>query len=219
MHPLIIINFKAYETAIGENAVKLARAAEAAAKETGANISVAVQAADIFRVKEASKIPVFAEHVDAVDFGAFTGAVLPEGAKAAGAIGSLVNHAEKRLDLETIGKTIARLKALGMTSVVCAESAEKAEEIANFSPDYLAYEPPELIGGDVSVSTSSPHIIHDVVRRVKKISPKTKVLAGAGVKDKKDVEVAVDLGASGMIVASHITKAKDQKKAILGLIK
>ncbi len=218
MQPLLIINFKAYESAIGENAVKLAKAAESAAKETGAPVYVAVQAADIFQVKNSVKLPVLAQHVDYVDFGAFTGAMLPEAAKEAGAAGSLVNHAEKRLDIEAIEKTVARLKSLGMKSIVCAASAEEAEKIANFAPDYIAYEPPELIGGDVSLSTSAPHVIHDAVRRVKKISPKTKVLAGAGVKEKKDVDVALDLGAVGMIVASHITKAKEPRKAILGLI-
>lgn len=218
MNPIIIINFKAYESAIGKNAVVLAKAAEMVAKETGANITVAVQAADIFRVREATKVPIFAQHVDAVEFGAFTGAVLAEGAKAAGATGSLVNHAEKRIDIEAIGKTVARLKSLGMSSVVCAESPEKAEKIARFSPDYIAYEPPELIGGEISVSTASPHIIKDAVQKVKAISPKTKVLAGAGVKEKKDIDVASSLGASGVIVASHVAKASDQKKAIMGLV-
>ncbi|MCK5234007.1 MAG: triose-phosphate isomerase [Candidatus Aenigmarchaeota archaeon] len=218
MKPLIIINFKTYKESISENAVSLAKAAEEVAGQTGVPVSVAVQAADIFRVKSAVNIDVFAQHIDPAGFGAFTGAILPEAAQAAGAIGSLVNHSEKRMDHEIIGKTVERMKALGMKSIVCSKDATESEELARFKPDFIAYEPPELIGGDVSVSSAAPEVIEETVKRVKAVSPDTQVLAGAGVKTKEDIDVALRLGAVGVLLASGVTKAENPKEAILGLI-
>ncbi len=218
MKPIIIINFKAYKESIGENAVALAKAAAEVAEKTGVPVSVAVQAADIFRVKSAANIDVFAQHVDPSEFGAFTGAILPEAAQAAGAVGSLMNHSEKRIGHEIIGKTVERMKSLGMKSVVCSKDAEESEELARFQPDFIAYEPPELIGGDISVSTAAPEVIEETVRRVKAVSPNTEILAGAGVKTKEDIDVAMRLGAVGVLLASGVTKAESPKEAILGLI-
>ena len=48
--PLIIINFKTYPSATGERAVELADICARVAAETGIEIAVALQAADIFRV-------------------------------------------------------------------------------------------------------------------------------------------------------------------------
>lgn len=218
MNPVIIINFKAYEESIGENAALLAKAAQDVALETGASIFAAVQAADIFRVSCETDIGVFAQHADAAEFGAATGAALPEALNAAGAIGSLINHSEKRIPHETIGKIVLRLKKLGMKSVVCSKDAKESEELARLQPDYIAYEPPELIGGNVSVSTAAPEVIEDVVMRVMSVSPGTQVLAGAGVKTKADVDVAMRLGSVGVLLASGVTKAANPREAIRCLI-
>ncbi len=218
MKPIIIINFKAYKESTSENAVALAKAAEEVAEQTGVPVSVAVQAADIFRVKSAVNMDVFAQHIDSSEFGASTGALLPEAAQAAGAVGSLINHSEKRISHEIIGKTVERMKALGMKSVVCSKDAEESEKLARFQPDFIAYEPPELIGGDISVSSAAPEVIEETVRRVKAVSPNTEVLAGAGVKTKVDIDVAMKLGAVGVLLASGVTKAENPKEAILGLI-
>ena len=43
-------------------------------------------------------------------------------------------------------------------------------------------EPPELIGGDISVTTADPSIVSDTVAVVKAVNPNVRVLCGAGVK-------------------------------------
>ena len=216
--PIIIVNFKNYKTAIGKNALKLAKACEKAMKKTKANISIAVPDVDICKVSSKTTLPVLAQHVDYFDYGSHTGFILPEDAKENGAIGSLINHSERKLDFKTIKKTIERLKENKMVAVVCIEKPSQAEKIAKLNPDFIAIEPPELIGGDVSVSTAQPDIIVKTVEKVKKVN-NIPVLCGAGVKTKEDVEKAIELGAEGILIASGITKAKNPQKALEQLIK
>ena len=70
---LTIVNFKAYQSSIGLNAIKLAKICEKVAKKQKANIAVAVQPADILAVAASVKIPVLAQHVDPVEYGKHSG--------------------------------------------------------------------------------------------------------------------------------------------------
>lgn len=202
---MIIVNFKTYETATGENAVALAKLHEVVAEETGAEIAVAVNALDLEKVIAAVKIPVFAQHVDKADFGSYTGSVVPELVKKMGAVGTLLNHSEKRLG-EKLTESVKAAKAAGLQIVVCAEDDSEAEKIASeLKPDFVAVEPPELIGGDISVTTANPEVIENSVKRVGDVP----LLVGAGVKNGEDVKTALQLGAKGVLLASGITKADD----------
>lgn len=212
---LIIVNFKAYKQAVGADALKLAKICDKVAAKTKTNIAVAVQPADILPVAASVKIPVLAQHVDAVKFGAHTGSVLPESVVASGAVGTLINHSERQLPLNQIGDTIKRCRKLGLVTVVCAANSSKESKIAKFKPDILAIEPPELIGGKVSVSKAKPHLIERSVKRAGSIP----LLCGAGVHTEKDVSRAIELGAMGVLVASGVVKAKDPRKALLKLVK
>ena len=219
MKPVIVINFKAYESSTGDGALRIAKAAAEIAKKEGVKIICAVQAADIHRISSEADIPVFAEHIDTADFGAHTGATLAETAKAAGAKGTLINHSEKTLELKEIEKAVAKAHLLGLKTIVCAGSSNQAKAVASFSPDYIAIEPPELIGGDISVSRANPEIIKETVKKVRYVSATTDVLVGAGVKEKIDVDKALELGAVGVLLASHITQAKVPRDAIMKLLK
>jgi len=202
---LTIVNFKAYKTSTGINAVKLAKIC---AKYK--NVSVAVQPADIFAVASNVKIPVLAQHVDAVDYGAKTGWILPESCQQNGAVGSLVNHSEHRLTLPQIKLTIERLRKLKMISVVCASTPEMAVKIAKFKPDMIAIEPPELIGGKISVSQAKPQVITQTTKKIRNIP----ILCGAGVHAKEDVKKAIQLGAKGILIAHAITNAKNPTRIL-----
>lgn len=201
---MIIVNFKTYKNAVGPAAVTLAKIHEAIAQETGADIAVAVDALDISAVAAAVDIPVFAQHVDAADFGSFTGGIVPEVVKELGAVGTLLNHSEKRLGANLAG-CIAAAKRAGLAIVLCAETAEEAEKFVEYSPEYIAVEPPELIGGDISVTTANPAIISESVKRI----GDCQLLVGAGVKNGVDVATAMKLGAKGVLLASGVTKAAD----------
>ncbi len=217
MKPFILINFKAYEEGSGKKAVEVAKAAESAAGK-GADVAVAVQAADIMRVSESVKIPVFAQHIDPVGYGSHTGATLAATVKDAGAFGTIVNHSEKRLEISDIEKCINLAKDAGLSVVACAPDSKVAEAISVFGPDFIAVEPPELISGNISVSEAKPALIEESVKLVKRINPSIPVLVGAGIKTQADARKAVELGASGILVASGVMKAKDPQEEIILLI-
>jgi len=212
---ITIVNCKAYAEATGKKAVKLAKVCESVAKATKSRIAIAVQAADISAVANAVSIPVFAQHVDAIEFGAHTGWTLPESVQEAGAVGSLINHSELRVPEELVQKTVQRLRNLGILSVVCAANPVEEERLAKFKPDMVAVEPPELIGGKISVSKARPEVISESVRRVRGIP----ILVGAGIHTAEDVATAKRLGAQGILVASGVVLAKNPKKALLELMK
>ena len=93
-----------------------------------------------------------------------------------------------------------------MISVVCARSASEVSTFANFEPDYIAIEPPELIGSGRAVSKENPSIVTDSIDAAR-MSPNVKVICGAGITDATDVSSALKLGATGILVASGIIKA------------
>ncbi|MBU0706553.1 triose-phosphate isomerase [Patescibacteria group bacterium] len=210
---MIITNFKTYESATGESALRLAKIHQEVARETGADIQVAVQAVDLARISQELDIPVLAQHIDPVGFGGHTGHILPESVQTAGAAGTLLNHSERRLEREVLKASIQRAKELGLVTIVCAQDPEEGASFLEFDPDYIAVEPPELIGGDISVSTAQPEIIENAA----KLIGSEKLLVGAGVKNGADVRLAIKLGAKGVLLASGVTKASDPKAVLMDL--
>ena len=89
---------------------------------------------------------------------------------------------------------------------------------ATFNPDYIAIEPPELIGTGIPVSQAQPEVVEDTVSEVKAINSDIKVLCGAGITTGDDMKAAMDLGADGVLLASGIIKAESPKDALLDLV-
>ena len=207
--PMIIVNFKTYAEATGRSAVDLAKKAEKVNDETGIALGVAPQFADISTVAEAVKIPVLSQHIDPIKPGNFTGHVLAESVKAAGAVGTLVNHSERRLKLSDIGEIIEVTRGRGLISLVCANTARIAASVAVLEPDIIAVEPPELIGTGIPVSKAKPEVVTGTVELVRRVNRKVTILCGAGITSGEDVAAALKLGTQGVLVASGIVKAKD----------
>jgi len=216
--PAIVLNVKTYSEATGEKALEIATIMDKISKETGASMAIAVQATDISMCAEKVSIPVWAEHIDPIKPGSNTGWTLPEAVKSAGAIGTLINHSEHRLILADVDVCITRAKELGLDHIVCSNNVATSKAIAAFSPDFVAVEPPELIGGDISVTTADPGIVSSSVDAVRKVDKNVKVLCGAGVKNGKDVAKSIELGADGVLLASGIVKAKDKEAVIRDLV-
>ena len=216
--PVIAINFKTYIEATGERALKIVKAAEEVYKETGVTIVVAPQLADLYRIAQEVEIPVFAQHIDPIKPGSHTGHVLPEAVKEAGAVGTLLNHSENRMILADLEAAIRRAEEVGLMTMVCSNNPKVSAAVAALSPDYVAVEPPELIGTGIPVSKAKPEVITNTVNLVKKISPKVKVLTGAGISTGEDVKKALELGTVGVLLASGVTKVKDPEKAIRDLV-
>ena len=215
--PLIALNFKTYAQAFGENSLKLAKIAEEVSDQFGVTIAVAPPMIDLARVAAEVKIPVFAQHVDPYEPGSHTGSIIAEDVKAAGAVGSLVNHSEHRLRLADIGMVLERLRENKLISLLCTDTVETAKAGAALSPDMLAIEPPELIGTGIPVSKAKPEVVKGAVQAVQKINPDVHVLCGAGISTGDDVARAIELGAEGVLLASAYVKAKDPKMVLIGM--
>ena len=195
--PIIILNYKTYTESTGKNAVQLSRYVQEASEESGVNMAIAPQAVDLYPIINEVDIPVYSQHMDAITPGGHTGSTLPEAIKEAGVNGTLINHSEQRLTLADIDAVVEKTKELELTSVLCTNNVKTSAAAASFNPDYIAIEPPELIGTGIPVSQANPEIVENTV---------------------EDLKAALELGSQGVLLASGIIKADDQKQALLDLV-
>jgi triosephosphate isomerase len=214
--PCIIVNFKCY--VYGEKALKLAKICKEVSEKTKVSIGVCPQYVDIAAIAK-FKLPVITQHVDPITQGAYTGHVSIMAVKQAGATGTLINHSERRLKLEQIKQTIKITKKLKLVSIVCVANIFTAKKVASFKPDFIAYEPPELIGSGRAVSKVKPKVVKKFVDSVEKINPKIIPLCGAGITNDDDVARALELGTKGILVSSAIVKARNPKRILEGFAK
>lgn len=211
---MIIVNFKTYSEATGEEARKLGEICRKARHETDEEIIVSPATEDLLRLDHVD-IPVFSQHVDPVEPGSHTGHTLIENVKEAGATGTLINHSERRIPEEEIKNAVEKAREKDLTTVVCAQSPEECEKLSKYRPDYIAYEPPELIGGDTSVSEAQPELIQRAVRA----SGDVPTLTGAGIKDAEDVKRSIEIGCEGVLVASGVVKSDEPYEELMELSK
>ncbi|WP_457613620.1 triose-phosphate isomerase [Methanocaldococcus sp.] len=216
---LIVINYKTYAESIGKKGLEIAKIAEKISEESGIVIGVAPQFVDLRSIVENVEIPVYSQHVDNISPGSHTGHILPEAVKDCGCTGTLINHSERRMLLADIEAVINKCKNLELETIVCTNNINTSKAVSTLSPDYIAVEPPELIGTGIPVSKANPEIVEGTVRAVKEINKDVKVLCGAGISKGEDVKAALDLGAEGVLLASGVVKAKNVEEAIRELIK
>ena len=215
MNRPLIINFKNYGEASAGKTIELAVDAQDVAEKLGVEIVLAPpQPALALVCKAAHKIQVVCQHVDDAQLGPTTGFFVPEVAKSYGAVGSLINHSEHRIEVPAIRNLVEQMRRLNMTSIVCAQTPDEVSRIADFRPDFIAIEPPELIGSGRAVSKENPAIITD---SIKAAGGKAKVICGAGITDQGDVAKAMELGSHGILAASGIVRAKSWPEKITEL--
>lgn len=213
---IYLINLKTYLKGTGANAMHLANIIAELREETNADIFPVVQSVDI---SETSKIvPVFSQHIDPISYGAQTGRILPQAVRSAGAIGTLINHSERRLPLDAIRAAVSLAKQCGLKTVCCVANIHEVMAVAKFGPDYMAFEDPELIGTGRSVSKTKPELVSRFVEVLGEIAPSVCPLCGAGITCRDDVVAAKELGAKGVLVASAVVNATDQREALRNLI-
>ncbi|OLB68586.1 triose-phosphate isomerase [archaeon 13_2_20CM_2_52_21] len=206
---LLVVNFKTYIEATGKRAIELAKVAAEVSRETGVTVIVAPQFTDIEPISKTVDIPVFSQHVDSIKPGAYTGHVLADAVKSAGAEGTLLNHSERRIGSPEIATSVRLCADSDLQSLVCADTAQAGVNFARMKPDMIAIEPPELIGTGISVSKARPELITKSLKQIRKVNESVRVLCGAGVTTAEDVSKALDLGSEGVLVASAVVKSKD----------
>lgn len=213
---VIILNCKAYPEALAGLDSKLYRACAKAAQE-GIPLWVAPPTSLVAELAARGDYPVLFQAVHRAVQGSRTGWVTPLEVTSAGAVGSLVNHAENQVELRELGPIISALRKQDSLTIVCSSDVATSKAVAALGPDYVAIEPPELIGGDLSVTTADPAIVADAVAAIRSIDPGVKVLTGAGVKTGADVAKAIELGCAGVLLASGVVKAADPLAALRDL--
>lgn len=205
--PVVIINFKTYSQATGENAVVLAKTCEAVSKEFDVPIVVAPQISDLYRVAQVVDIPVFSQHMDPGEQGRFTGHVLGEALVEAGCSGTLLNHSENRMQLADVEMAVTKARNLNLYTVVCTNNPIVSVAAATMKPDSVAVEPPELIGTGISVSQAQPEVISGTVEMIRNVNKEVVILCGAGISNGDDVSAAMKLGSQGVLLASAVAKS------------
>ena len=146
-----------------------------------------------------------------------TGWLHPDTAVERGATGSLINHAEHKVSIEHVAMLLDQVPE-DFSVCACAADVDEAQALAALRPTYVAVEPPELIGGNVSVTSADPGIVSATVAAVREVTDEVGILCGAGVKTGADVATAIELGTVGVLLASGVTKADNPRAALEDLV-
>ena len=198
---MFVINCKNYEEVSGEKIKKFVKIAISPPQH-------------LIGLVANSSIPIFAQHVDDSKIGSTTGFIIPELLKKSKINGSLINHSEHRIPSKEIKKLVLKLNELKMISIVCVKDVAEVRKYVKIDPDFIAIEPPELIGSGKAISTEKPDLIKKAASIINNSENKTKLLCGAGIVSGEDVAKALELGSKGILVASGIIKAKNWNKII-----
>ncbi len=208
MLPRLIINYKTYDEGLGENSLRISRAAKEIKDIYSVDIAVMPSFVDLR--ENAKIIKVYSQTLEPIKSGSNTGHITLNQILDVKAKGVVLNHSEKRISLEEIIKTSEMAKENALDVIVCVENWKEAKEIDKIeSIDAIALEPKELIGSGRAVSKEKPEEIEKALSVVKK-----PLYVGAGITNKEDVEKSIELGSYGVLVASSIVKAKDVKEKI-----
>ena len=191
----------------GDQILDLARIADEAAAKYDVRVIYTTPYADIRRVAENVKnLKVFAPHMDDIPVGRGLACVLGESLKAAGAVGVMLNHAERPLPSSTLVRTLNRARELGLMSIVCADSMAETRAVAQMHPDLMITEPTELIGTGQAADLS---YVKTSVDAITAIDPNIGILVGGGISNGNDVYNTIMAGADATGSSSGIVKAAD----------
>ena len=214
MKAMIFVNFKTYKEGTGEKAAELTKICQGVEKTSKIKIIPVVQVVDLYRIKrQFPKLGVWVQHTDPFPPGKYTGWINLEAVKEAGASGTILNHSEHRIPPGTVRQVIKKVRDFKV--LVCCKSSGQAERLVKLKPDFLAYEPPELIGDrEKSVASEKPEAVKNLAKMVD-----IPLIVGAGIHSQKDVKTSLKMGAKGILVATDVVLAKNPKKELEDLAK
>ena len=191
----------------GDTVLEYALAADRAAEKYDIDVLFIAPAVEIRRITENTKhLIVLAPYMDTLYPGRGMADILPEGLKAAGARGVVVNHCEKPMSVPQIKKTIDRARELDLLVFACADTIAEAKAIAQLHPDIINPEPSELIGGS---EASDMGYVRESVEAIKSIYPDILVEQAAGITNGQQVYDFIMAGSDAAGAASGIIKAED----------
>ena len=192
----------------GDTLLEYAIAADKAAEKYDIDVLFICPAVEIRRVCENTKnLIVLAPYMDTLRPGRGMADVLPEGLKAAGAQGVVINHCEKPMSLPQMKATIDRARELDFLVFACADTLAEAKAIAQLHPDIINPEPSEIIGGGNGVSPMA--YVKDSIDVIKAIDPSIMVEQAAGITNGQQVYDFIMAGSEAAGAASGIMNAAD----------
>lgn len=192
----------------GDKLLEYALAADKAAEKYDIDVLFICPAVEIRRVAEnTNHLIVLAPYMDTLRPGRGMADVLPEGLKAAGAVGVVVNHCEKHMSLPQIKATIDRARELDMLVFACADTLAEAKAIAQLHPDIINPEPSEIIGGGNGVSPMA--YVKESIKVIKEIYDDIMVEQAAGITNGQQVYDFIMAGSEAAGAASGIMNAAD----------
>ena len=202
---------------MGNQSLELVKTCEKAQEQTKTPIIPAVSACDIYRCSSRTELDIWAQHIDPKESNRNTGWITAEALKRAGAKGVFLNHSEHLLEYWDLKQALLYAKNLEMKTLVFVPDLELAQRADALSPDYIAYEAPELVAGEKAIVEfpDQQEKIKKFVNIVKNAVP----LTGAGIKDTEDVKKSLQLGVKGVVVASGVVKNNNPLQALLNLSK
>lgn len=193
----------------GMEVLKLARHADRMSAKHRVQIIFTPQYVDIpLLVRGTRNLLIFAQHMDSLPVGRGVGSVLAEAVKAAGAMGVLLNHAEKKLTLDELERTIRRADEVGLASMACADNLEEAVKVARMAPNIIIAESPDLIGVGKR-GENDREAVEKLNAAIWEINPEIRVLHGAGISCGQDVYDIIAAGSQAAGSTSGILKAND----------
>lgn len=209
---MIWLSLKTYPESSGKNLIKLLKIAQKISRQTKIPIIPCAQAVDIYRIKHEIGMEVWTQHIDPIDPGRHSGWTSPYSLKQAGAIGTVINHAEHPLTAPKIKLTLEKAKLYGLKTLVICETVSLAQKVSTWHPDFIAYEKGELIAGPISmIDVEEPNI-----RKLATSIPQP-LIVGAGITSKQNVQKTLRAGGRGVILASAVIKAKNPRDKLLEL--
>ena len=113
---------------------------------------------------------------------------------------------------------IERAQAVGLYTLVFADSPVEAAALAHLGPDIILAEPPELIATGVSAGNVMAGFVAETVAAVKAVDPEILVMSGAGVNGPDDVDRMIRLGLDGTGSSSGILRAADPVAAMCAML-
>ncbi len=192
----------------GDTLLEYAIAADKAAEKYDIDVLFICSPVEIRRVCEhTSRLIVLAPYMDTLRPGRGMADILPEGLKAAGAQGVVINHCEKPMSLPQMKATIDRARELDMLVFACADTIAEAKAIAQLHPDIINPEPSDIIGGGNGVSPMA--YVKDSIRVIKDIYPDIMVEQAAGITNGQQVYDFIMAGSEAAGAASGIMNAED----------
>lgn len=206
---MIFVNFKNYPQAMGDNALLLIRIIEDVAKDSQLKIIPVVEPSEFKLLVGKSFLELWTQKVENEQN-------LTE-LSDMGLSGTFLNHSMYKLDdFEELKNQNEKAKSLSIKTLIFSDTVEDLSKIGTIRPDFLAYEPPELIESpDLSVASAKAESISQASVITKDLG--IPLIVGAGIKSSDDIRKSMSLGAVGVAVSSAVVTSLDPKSVLLEL--